>query len=123
MVELLADRERNPISIVKGAATCGEHSPFGTLSLCLLSPPIALKELKLGRTRQDSRYAKHESELNNRNPGLRARHQGPVSPGSRGIGKSTNSESAGSCKPKVRSARGTRTWRLDASRMRRSSSA
>jgi hypothetical protein len=108
MVELLADRQWNSISIIKGATTCGEHSPLGTLPLCLLSPAITLEELKLGRASEDSRDAKHEGELNNRNPSLGARHQGPVSPGSMGIGKSTNSESAGSCRPNVRSARGTR---------------
>src|SRR5215210_1519439 len=123
MVELLTDREGNSLPIVEGTSPGRQHNTLGSLPLRLFGPALTLKQLKLRGSREDPQDAQSEPDLNHRNACLRTGHQGSTSPGGSGAGKSTNSESAGSCSPNLRLAMGTRTSRLDARRMRRSSSA
>jgi hypothetical protein len=120
VIELLADRERDAVSVVEGAPAGGKRGALRPLPLGPFGPPVALNQLELRSPEEDGDDTQGKAKLNNRDAGLRPRHQGPLSPG---MGKRTNSESAGSCSPNVRSATGTSTWRLEATRIRRSSSA
>src|SRR5215208_5011174 len=92
VIKLLTDGEGNSFAVVEGTTPGRQYNPFSSLPLRLLGPALTLKELKLRRARNDSQNAESERDLNHRDACLWARHQGSISPGAKGAGKSTNSE-------------------------------
>jgi hypothetical protein len=96
MVELLAHRQRYPVTVKESAAPRRQHLSLGSLTLGLFRPPVALEQLELGSACQDSEHAERKAGLDDRDAGQRLCHQGLRGSGPTGTGKRMNSESAGS---------------------------
>src|SRR5215217_5318317 len=123
VIELLADGEGHAVSVEQPTAPGGKHGPFGPLPPGLVCPPFSLEELELRSAGENGCDDQSKAKLNRRDPNQRLGHQRLTPAAGEGTAKSTNSESAGSWRPKPRRATGTSTSRLEATRMRRSNSA
>src|SRR5690349_4470589 len=121
VVELLRDREGDAVSVVQGAPAGRKHHLFGALPGGFPLPSFRLDDLELRRTGENGEDPDREGELDGADPGGGLGHQRPPGPAG-GMANRTNSESAGSWRPRARCTIGTSTWRLEPARIRRSRS-
>jgi hypothetical protein len=63
MIELLADRQRNTVSVVEPSPSGGQDSALSALAAGMLGPPVTLHQLQLRGTGKDPENHQEKREL------------------------------------------------------------